>query len=289
MDHWNNQVPQDDFLEFKPTYPHTQSISPTPSSVSNSVVVPPSSLYPDPDALQQLKLGFAKMMETMERLEKRLNRVEQTTTQILKNQQETLTVPFMSQSELDKARVVAEQLEQDTNVAKQLQAAYNKETEIKKNLGGGQSQIAQYHGYGAQECPLCGARVSQMEIQHHVDQCLGMFQDDPKKQAQVAETKKKVDQGFFGRMLKFNTTSTKTETKVTTQQQTTAAPSDMTENTMHPPYAYPPSFGYPQVSYAHAPSQHGQPPGNAMAPMMMPMYMYPSYPNTHMTTQLHDQ
>lgn len=287
MDHWSN-VPQDDFLEFKPSYPHMNSQQPTSSpttSVVSSVVAPPSSLYPDPDALQQLKLGFAKMMETMERLEKRLNKVEQTTSQILKNQQETLQVPFMSQTDLDKARLVAEQMEQDTNVAKQLQAAYNKETEIRKNLGGGQHQITQYSGYGvqSQECPLCGARVGQAEIHQHVDQCLGQFQDDPKKQAQVAETKKKVDQGFFGRMLKFNTTSTKTETKVTTQHQTTAAPSDMTETSTHPPYAYPPSFGYPQVSYAHAPSQ-----GNGMAPMMMPMYMYPSYPNGHMT-QLHDQ
>jgi len=275
MDHWSN-VPQDDFLEFKPTYPQTQV--PSNNFVSTALTTnPEKSSYVESDTIEQLKIGFSKMVATMERLEQRLNRVEQTTSLILKNQQETLQVPFMSQSDLDKARQVAEQLEHDTNVAKQLQAAYNKETEVKKNTSG-------YAYPTITDCPVCGVKVASMELQAHVEQCLEMFSNDPKKQVQVQETKKKVDQGFFGRMLKFNSTSTKTETKVTTQHQATASPSDMNEGVtpVSPPYAYP-NFGYPNMPY-----QHNQP-GNTSAPqIMMPMYMYPSYPHTHMTTHLQE-
>jgi len=267
------------------------------NSVPNNMVTTSNSLYPDTDSLQQLKVGMAKMMQTMERLEQRLNRVEQTTTQILKTQQETLQVPFMSQSELDKARQVAEQMEQDTNVAKQLQAAYNKETEVRKNASSS-TTVSQYHSPSLTDCPICGVRVSQADLEVHVDNCLEMFSNDPKKEAQVRETKKKMETGFFGKFFK----STKTETTkvVSTTHQTSSAtapiPSDNSHNEamMSMPNIYPP-FGYPYTTHhphsppqVHPNSNHSNINNGGMPPMMMPMYMYPSYPATHMTTHLQE-
>jgi len=245
----------------------------------------------DMDTLQQLKAGFVKMMATLERLEQRMQRVEQTTSQILKNQQEVFQVPFMSQTEIDQARNAAEQLERDSSVAKQLQAAYNKEVEVKKTLHVHGNSMMLY------ECPICGVRVNSNDLEVHVDNCLEEFSDDPKKEVQVQEVKKKMDQGFFSRFIK---TSKKTETtKVTTttssssskDPQSATAPllgdhEGMNANPgyYHPGFAYPPfpnNGQHPQMTMG----------GNNMqshAPMMMPMYMYPSYPATHMTTSLQE-
>jgi len=266
MEHQWSQYPQkhqqDDFLEF--SHPHN-----TMNSVA--VVPPTTSLYPETDTLQQLKHGFSKMMMTMERLEQRLNRLEQTTNQILKNQQETLQVPFMSQSEIDRARQVAEQMEQDSSVAKQLQAAYNKEIELRKSMS---SYPIQQNQQKMADCPICGVRVNPMDLEVHVDQCLEMFSNDPKKEAEVKDTKKKIESGFFSKLFK------KTETTKVVTTQTATAPihggnnQEMSQG-YYPPFAYPPF-----------PNQPMQPAPNM--PMMMPMYMYPSYPHTHITTALQE-
>jgi len=281
MEHWSNNMPsypQDDLLFSQPQQPN-------PSMSTNSIVssvVAPSSLYPE-DTLQQLKHGFSKMMMTMERLEQRLTRLEQTTTSILKNQQETLQVPFMSQTDIDRARQAAEQLEQDTSVAKQLQAAYNKEVELRKN----KSSSHQSMSMQLSECPICGTRVSQMDLEVHVDQCLEMFSNDPKKEAQVQDTKKKIESGFFSKLFK----KTETTKVVTTQSATAPMHHDMRNDgqqegmipgpNFYPPFAYPPPFNHQM----QAPNGHGM-------PMMMPMYMhpsmYPQYPQSHMTTSLQE-
>jgi len=225
------------------------------------------------ETLEQLKVGFSKMMLILERLEQRITKVEQTTSQILKNQQETLTVPFMSQTEVDQARKIAEQLEHDTNVARQLQAAYNKEVEVKKS-------ITSYTPTMTSECPICGARISQLDLESHVDGCLDTFSDDPKKQTEVKDTKKKMEAGFFSKLIGINkTTKTKTETtttKVTSNHPSATAPLlSNYDSTSHHVY---PQF-YPM-------QQNGS--SSNVPPMMMPMYMYPSYPATHMTTSLQD-
>lgn len=278
MENWNVSYPHhDEFSEFN-------NNTTTMSSVQPVQPVPPSTgLYPDADALQSLKNGFAKMMSTMERLEQRLNRLEITTNQILKNQQETLQVPFMSQAEIDKARQVAEQLEQDTNVAKQLQAAYNKETEVRKHASPYQSQYMM-----SSDCPICGVRVNQFDLEAHVDQCLQMFSNDPKKEAQVKETKKKVESGFFSKLFKGPkiVDSEKPSSKASSStpsgnNRDIDTPDERMMNNGYPyPFAYPPFPGNP-----HGPHGHGMVPPPNM-PMMMPMYMYPQYPQSHMTTHL---
>jgi len=241
---------------------------------SNTVVV-------DADALQQLTKGFTKMMSMMEKLEQRMQRVEQTVSIVLKNQQETFQVPFMSQSEIDKARQAAELLERDSSVAKQLQAAYNKEVEVRKHFVAVSNTLV--------ECPICGVRVNGGDIEVHVDQCLEMFSNDPKKEVQIQDAKKKMDQGFFSRFMK---TAKKTETTSTTKVTTTTS-SNSGKNEASAPLLggdrdsmmmngyYGPQFGYPPPP--HFGHNGGQP-----SPMMMPMYMYPSYPSTHMTTQLQE-
>jgi len=267
--HWSSSsssypVPSstsDDFFEFNKSAPNS-IVQAAPSQSQASM---------DSESLNQLKLGFAKMMQTMERLEQRLNRVEQTTNQILKNQQEVLTTPFMSQTELDQARKVAEQLEHDTSVAKQLQAAYNKEIEVRKAAAAMMSQ-----------CPLCGARVSQLEIESHVDKCLEMFSSDPKKQVEVKETKQKVESGFFSRLYK--TTSSKTEkTKVISNMPPSSNTPLLSEQEgqhqmmVNPGSYYPPQFAYP--SYPPYSGSPHQPPHQPPHQMMMPMYMY--HPQMH--------
>lgn len=251
MEHWNN-LQNDDFLDFQKT-PVNQIVASQPS-------------YPDMDNLHQLKLGFAKMMSTMERLEQRLDRVEQTTSQILKNQQETLQAPFMSQSELDKARKVAEQLEQDTKVAKQLQESYNKEVEANMK----KPQTPQPKVMNS-ECPICGTRVNQMDLEVHVDNCLELYSNDPRKSHEVVDTKKKIENGFFSKLLK--RTTSKTETKIITEEATApllshSSYSHDNDGVMNSGY-YPP-FNYPQFP------QNGQ---ISNQPVMMPLYMYPSYPS----------
>lgn len=331
MDHWTNNsssisnsgisASQDDFLEFhqtqqvmkspqqihhqnhglhslyqqpqqiqQPQSPHMQHPPQSPHTQHQIVLSPPSSHH-DVETLQQLKTGMAKMMSVMERLEQRLNKVEATTSQILKNQQETLQVPFMSQAEVDKARQVAEQLEQDTSVAKQLQAAYNKEIEMKKTRTTTSMIVA--------ECPICGTRVNQMDLEAHVDNCLNMLSKDPKKEKELVEAKKKIETGFFSKFLK----KTKTETKVTTTESATApllsrVPSEQDLMLMPNYYPHPQHFGYPgypspQQVHSISNNANGNSNGNngnnsnnshMPPPMMMPMYMYPSYPPTHMSS-----
>jgi len=203
-----------------------------------------------------------------------MNKVEITTTQILKNQQEVLQVPFMSQEDLDKARLAAEQLERDTSVAKQLQAAYNKEIDLKRT-----SSYRSTTSVAMTDCPICGMRVSNFELETHVDKCLAMFSNDPKKEAQVKETQKKVDSGFFAKMFKGGKTE-KTETTTTTTKTTsTSGHGDM--DNLNQGYNY--FGGYPQGQMAPPQMMPGHP------GMVMPMYMYPSYPNInsqHPHTQL---
>lgn len=263
MEHWSN-TPQEDFLDYKGSQnSNIQSNAITAQNSSNSG-------YQD-ETLQQLKFGFAKMMATMERLEQRLARVEQTTSTILKNQQETLQVPFMSQTELDKARQAAEQLEHDTNVAKQLQASYNKEVEVRKTTS------VTHQAPRLAECPLCGGRFVQMELEGHVNQCLEMFSSDPKREKQVEQVKAQKDSGFFGKFFDFHKTSKTETTKVITRSSSATAPllSSREENHHEGMMQnfYPSPYGYPQ--FPNHTSQGGQ-------PMVMPMYMYPTYPSTHM-------
>jgi len=246
----------DDFYEFSKSSP--SSLIPAVSSSQASV---------DSESLNQLKLGFAKMMQTMERLEQRLNRVEQTTTQILKNQQEVLTAPFISQNELEQARKVAEQMEHDDRVAKQLQAAYNKEAEVRKTVTSYSTMMSQ--------CPICGARVSQMELESHVDKCLEMFSNDPKKQVEIKETKQKAEAGFFSRLYK---TSKTEKTKVISNIPPSSTPllSDQDHMMVNPSSYYPPPFAYPSYpAYSGSPQPHQMP--------MMPMYMY--HPSMHGSAQ----
>jgi len=259
METWTNQQ---DFFDPR-----------TPMSSQQMVQSMPRQYDSTFETLEQLKVGLSKMMSILEKLEQRISKVEKTTSQILKNQQETLQVPFMSQTEVDQARKIAEQMEHDTNVAKQLQAAYNKEVEVKKS-------ITSYTPTMTTECPICGVRVSQLDLESHVDGCLDTFSDDPKKQVEIKDTKKKMESGFFSKLIGINkTTKTKTETtttKMTSDHPSATAPllSDYDTPSHVFPQFYPPMH------------QNGQ--NSNISPMMMPMYMYPSYPATHMTTSLQD-
>jgi len=240
----------------------------------NQQTVPFMAQKVNDDTLQQLKLGFAKIMTVLERLEQRITKVEQTTSQILKNQQEVFQVPFMSQTEIDQARNIAEQLERDNTVAKQLQAAFNKETELKKSRGN-----------ALHECPICGVRVNDVELEVHVDKCLEMFSNDPKKEAQLKDAKTKIESGFFSKVFglnKVNKTETTTTTTKTVSQSAIPPTFSMEHDAMGNPNqnmygygGYSPYQGSPRMSPNMSPNMNG---GNA--PMMMPMYMYPSYPVT---------
>jgi len=270
---WAHMSQSDDFFELN----KSQQSAPVQNipNVQNMIVPAPPAQQSyqqpsvDQEALRQLKLGFEQMMRTMERLESRISKIEQTTNSILKNQQEVLNTPFMSQNELDHARKVAEQLEQDTAVAKQLQAAYNKETEVRRTVASYSNTIGQ--------CPICQARVSGLELESHVDKCLVAHSNDPKKEKEVKETKAKVEQGFFSRLYK--TTESKKTKVISTMPpgQNTPLMADQEGSVMatHQPY-YP---GYPTPVYPPymAPgSPHAQ--HQMMMPPHMPMYMYPSYP-----------
>jgi len=253
MENWTNQ---EDLFTTNSSSQHMMQSSMAQSGVYDNT---------SQETLHQLKVGFSKMMCILERLEQRISKVEQTTSQLLKIQQETLQVPFMSQTDIDQARKIAEQMEQDTNVAKQLQAAYNKEVEVKKS-------IISYKPTVVSDCPICGARVSQLDLETHVDGCLDTFSDDPKKQIEIKDTKKKIESGFFSKLIGLNKpTKTKTETTKVSTNATAPLLSDYEGNAQQQMY---PQFGYPP----------GNPNGtNSNTPMMMPMYMYPSYPTTHMT------
>jgi len=91
MEHWNNPAPlhqQDDFFDVVKTSPMLSRTSIVTSiSDNNALTQMPLPSVPssyDTEALNSLKMGMAKMMSAMDRLEQRLNRVEQTTSQILK-------------------------------------------------------------------------------------------------------------------------------------------------------------------------------------------------------------
>jgi len=221
---------------------------------------------------------MTRMMSMLERLEQRINRVEQVSNQILKNQQESFQVPFMSQKEIDTARTLAEQLEQDTTVAKQLQAAYNKEVEVRKHQGGHMMYAM------AADCPICGGRVAQTDLEAHVDQCLEMFSNDPKKETAVKDTKQKVENGFFSRMFNGKHKTETTTTKVVQRtSSTTSVPNDSANasaNSMYPTYPmYPPGFHPSMMAMPNGGQGMQMAMPNGM-PMMMPMYMMPGYGQT---------
>jgi len=283
MENWSH--PDDVFFDVNKSASQNHSPHPQPyhvhsGNVSNSAIVPSSmpvmSNPPYDDTLQQLKVGFSKMMSILERLEQRVSKVEQTTQQILKNQQEVLQVPFMSQAEIDNARKVAEQLEQDTSVAKQLQAAYNKEIEVKKNMNSYSMRMS-HPVMMAAECPICGVRVSQMDLEVHVDNCLDMLSNDPKKEVEYKNVQKKMEDnsGFFSKWLTKKTKTETTTTKVVSNQPSSATAPLLSDydGTMPPHGMYPTFGGYP--------APYGQPHnGMNVPPMMMPMYMYPpNYPS----------
>jgi len=279
MEHWNSFTPihqQEEFFEVHQTSPTVQrnSIVTSSSNSSSALTSMPFSAI-DNELLNTMKTTMSKMISTLERLEQRLNRVEQTTSQILKNQQEILQVPFISQSELDNARKVAEQLEQDTAVAKQLQAAYNKEVEVRKNMAPQNSQqwktiqttmINHNINQGAQQCPICGGRYATNELELHVENCLNQFSEDPKKENVVQETKKKIDTGFFGRLYK--STKTTEKTKVITSPNSATAPllgGDHDGMMINPNNYYPQAYGYPMMM-PHPSMQHQMIPQNGYWP-----------------------
>lgn len=276
----NNTV-HDDFLPSEFVKGHLPSVSSPPMSRNNVVEtsssalnIVPSTPQPQPsydsEVLNHLRNGMTRMMATLERLEQRVNRVEQITTQVLKNQQESFQVPFMSQKEIDTARSLAEQLEQDSSVAKQLQAAYNKEIEIRKHAA---------PAVVLAECPVCGARVNQMELESHVEQCLDEFSNDPRKQVEVKETKQKMETGFFGKFFNKTKTETTTSTKVISSRSNSSTAFPDETQTAYPTYGYP--FMNPQTMNAMQAQQMQS--MNGM-PMMMPMYMYPGYPGMPSTS-----
>jgi len=293
---------QNDFLDFKVVSPQMNRASnmglsgPNPYMVHHqqqqqqqqqqpsyeivSHVQPQSANQMVEDTLNQLKSSVSKMMSMLERLEVRMNKVEQSTQQILKNQQEVLQVPFMSQTDLDQARQAAEQLERDSTVAKQLQAAFNKEVDVKKTSTSYRSSVSQ----GVTDCPICGAKVSNYELEGHVDKCLAMFSDDPKKQVQVKDTQKKVEAGFFSKMFKGAKTEKTETTTTTTKTFSTHATAPNHEAELSQNFNY--FGGYPSYPVVANPQMGSPQMGHSQ--MVMPMYMYPSYPNTHMTTQLQD-
>jgi len=277
----NNTV-NDDFLPSEFVKGHIPSVS-SPTMSRNNIVdtssalnIVPSIPQPQPsydsEVLNHLRNGMTRVMATLERLEQRMNRVEQVTNQVLKNQQESFQVPFMSQKEIDNARSLAEQLEQDTSVAKQLQAAYNKEIEIRKHSA---------PAVVLAECPVCGVRVNQMELEHHVEQCLDEFSSDPKKQVEVKETKQKMETGFFGKFFNKTKTETTTSTKVISSRSNSNASFPEEGN----PQNYP-SYGYPFMNpqQMNAMQMQQMQSMNGM-PMMMPMYMYPGYPGMPPTSE----
>jgi len=255
-----------EFIKGNNTLSGSSSSTPVVAHVQPSTsIVPqqPQQASVDMEVLNQLRNGMTRIMATMERLEHRISRVEQATSQILKNQQESFQVPFMSQKEIENAKLLAEQHEQrerDANVAKQLQAAYNKEIEVKKQGG---------HPMMMAECPVCGSRVAQGNLEQHVEDCLDQFSNDPKKEVAIQETKEKMESGFFSKF--FNKKTETTTTKVvsrTTSQSTPLLQESSDGNQMYPGYAYPP-FMNPQ--FGNSQNMQGM-------PMMMPMYMYPGYP-----------
>jgi len=256
---------QDDFFDFEKKNSTFSATSPSLSRRSPTLTQNVPSVPNDNESLQQLKQGLGKVLSTMERLEQRITRLEQTANTILKNQQEVLQVPFMSQVDIDRARLAAEQLEQDSSVAKQLQAAYNKEVEVRKSTSTYSARLS--------DCPICGVRVNQMELESHVDQCLELFSDDPKKEIQVQETKKKMETGFFGRLFKTTTKTETTKVVSTSPPPTSTQRPDSNSQSLYPGYGYNP---YPNMNQQSGNGQN--------VPVMMPMYMYPSYP--HQMTQL---
>jgi len=248
MEHWNSITPiyqQQENFDTKLTSPVLQrnSVVTTSSVVSN----PYSNLD---ETMNSLKSSMNKMMTSLERMEQRLNRVEQTTNQILKNQQEVLQAPFISQNELDNARKVAEKFEKDSAVAKQLQAAYNKEIEVRKNMAPRHTQqwqtvqtpMMQVAMNQAGQCPICGGRFAMNVLENHVQQCLDQFSEDPKKEIEIQETKKKMETGFFGRLIK--STKTTEKTKVISQNSPLLGEHEMVVNpNNYYPQSY--SYGYP--------------------------------------------
>jgi len=54
--------------------------------------------------------------------------------------------------------------------------------------------------------------VNQVDLEVHVDACLEMFSNDPKKEAEVRDTKKKVENGFFSKLGLMKKTKTETTT-----------------------------------------------------------------------------
>jgi len=141
------------------------------------------------EVLNQMQGYFEKITSYMERVDKRLNTLENTAQTILKNQKgngDDIS-HFVPKGDLEVLKKMQEQMESDMEVAKRLQAELDgkfmkekkeekkekkEKKERSKSSDSSRSSSSSMSPSSMQECPICTLKVPFAELEFHVNQCL---------------------------------------------------------------------------------------------------------------------
>jgi hypothetical protein len=140
--------------------------------------------------IEQMNSQFSKIMTFMESVDRRLTKLERSTQDIL-TAQSSNTAPIMDTTELIHATQQMQQLEDDMELARQLQEELNREDPKKRPTystptpSRGQSVFVEKKKEEPKknptppsssssliECPVCAKKVAEKEIDEHVNSCL---------------------------------------------------------------------------------------------------------------------
>jgi hypothetical protein len=177
--------------------------------------------------MDQMQQQFNKFMNFFEGVDRRLNKLEKATQEILSQQNSVVTVSY-DPTEVLQAAQQMQQEKTDEELARRLQEELNREepkkttptprppekkTEVKKSVSPTMN-----------DCPVCGKKFSDLEIDEHVNTCLDKVPPGEK-------------QGIFGKWWggKKEDPKTKTDTKKDDKKTSTPTPTPV----MYTPYAIP--------------------------------------------------
>jgi len=248
------------------------------------------------ELLDKMQGYFEKISNFMERSEKRLNNIEQTSLAILKKSNNEEFTSF-SRNEIDSVKKLQDQMESDFDIAKRLQAEidskYNKEKKEerkkeKKEKRKESKSSSSSSSSSMQECPICTLKVPFSDLELHVNQCLENIEKTGGDSKENTQEKVSFWKRVFGPGPK-KTTDEKDSKSNMTPPQRPALPAPPSSSSTQQPSLYPtgPDFyqmpfvyrgGYPQpqmVSPQMVSPQMVSP--QMVSPQMVSPQMYP-YP-----------
>jgi len=206
--------------------------------------------------MDQMQQQFSKIMGFFEMVDRRLTKLENSTQEILSQQNSVVTVPY-DPTEILHAAQQMQQEQADAELARRLQEEETRDIESKKVstltprpiTKPVEKKVPEKKPASMLDCPICNKKLSEYEIEEHVNTCLDKNPSQAEKSGLLGR--------FWGKKEDPKTTK-KDEKKSPTP---TPTPTPM----MYSPYGVPPTSrnSYPGMQVV---SPYGYPPGGYMLP-----------------------